>query len=129
VGRVTHYSRLSVVVLDVPAADTAKEVAFWQAATGGEITHYTRYPEYYGGGVTETLGLLVQELGDGPARVHVDIHTDDLDAEVARLEALGAERVGAAGHWVILRDPAGLPFCVVPEPAESFDRTGAQRWD
>jgi predicted enzyme related to lactoylglutathione lyase len=126
---VTHYSGLSVVVFDVPAADSASEVAFWQAATGAQLTHYTRYPEYHGGGVTDTLGLLVQELGDGPARVHVDIHTDDLEAEVARLEALGAQRVSQEGHWVILRDPAGLLFCVVPEPPESFDRTGARRWD
>jgi predicted enzyme related to lactoylglutathione lyase len=125
---VTHYSRLSIVVFDVPAADNDKEVAFWRAATGAELTHYTRYPEYHGGAVTETLGLLVQQLADGPARVHVDIHTDDLDAEVARLEALGAERVSAPGHWVILRDPAGLLFCVVPEPPDAFDRAGARQW-
>src|SRR5262249_35110663 len=103
--RVTHYSRLSVVVFDVPAADAASEVAFWQAATGTQLTHITRFPEYHGGAVTGTLALLVQQLGDGPARVHVDIHTDDLDAEVERLEALGAERVSPAGHWVIMRDP------------------------
>ena len=54
--------------------------------------------------------------------MHVDIHTDNLDAEVARLEALGAERVEATGHWVVMRDPAGLIFCVVPEQAGSFDR-------
>jgi predicted enzyme related to lactoylglutathione lyase len=126
---VTHFSRLSIVVFDVPAADNDKEVAFWQAAAGAELTHYTRYPEYHGGAVTETLGLLVQRLGDGPARVHVDIHTDDLDAEVARLAALGAERVSQEGHWCVMRDPAGLPFCVVPEPAASFDRTGARQWD
>jgi predicted enzyme related to lactoylglutathione lyase len=126
---VTHYSRLSIVVFDVPAADHAGEVAFWQAATGTELTRYTRFPEYHGGAVTETLGLLVQQLGDGPARMHVDIHTDNLDAEVARLEALGAQRVSADGHWCVLRDPAGLLFCVVPEPAASFDRTGARQWD
>ena len=127
--RVTHYSRLTVIVMDVPAADREKEVAFWQAATGAELTHYTRFPEYHGGELTGTLELLVQELGDGPPRMHVDIHTDDLDAEVARLEALGAERTEGHRPWVIMRDPAGLVFCVVPEPAESFDRTGATRWD
>jgi len=126
---VTHYSRLSVVVFDVPAADSAKEVDFWQAATGAQLTHITRFPEYHGGAVTGTLALLVQQLGDGPARVHVDIHTDDLDAEVARLEALGADRISSMGHWVILRDPAGLVFCVVPEPADTFDRASARRWD
>lgn len=117
------------MVLDVPAADTDAEVAFWQAATGAGLTQYTRHPEYHGGSVTGTLGLLVQRLGDGPARVHVDIHTDDLAAEVARLEALGAQQVRQEDFWCIMRDPAGLLFCVVPEPADRFDRTDARRWD
>src|ERR1700722_6265450 len=126
----THYSRIFKIVVDVPPADHDRELAFWKGASGLPLRQGTRYPEYHG---TELPGqefeLLIQRLGDGPARVHVDIHTDDVEAEVARLEALGAERVRGAGHWVILRDPAGLLFCVVPEPADSFDRTGAQRWD
>jgi len=43
--------------------------------------------------------LLVQRLGNSGARVHVDIHTDDLEAEVKRLERLGAERVQQAHSW------------------------------
>jgi hypothetical protein len=35
----------------------------------------------------------MQRLDSGAPRVHLDIHTDDLDAEVARLERLGAESV------------------------------------
>jgi hypothetical protein len=31
--------------------------------------------------------------------------------------------------WWTMRDPAGLIFCVIPEPAESFDHSDAQRWD
>ena len=126
---VPHYSRLSIIVIDVPAEHNDAEVAFWQAATGTTLTQYTRHPEYHGGSLAETFGLLVQRLDAGPARVHVDIHTDDLDAEVASLEALGAQRVGEEDFWCVLRDPAGLVFCVVPEPADSFDRAGAQRWD
>jgi Glyoxalase-like domain len=58
--------------------------------------------------------LLMQRLESGPPRVHLDIHTDDLDAEVARLERLGAQRVQRVQTWWVMRDPAGLPFCVLP---------------
>jgi Glyoxalase-like domain len=76
-----------------------------------------------------TLGLLIQRLGHGPGRVHLDIHTDDLAAEIARLEELGAERVQLVDSWWILRDPAGLLFCVVPKPAGLLHDSTAQRWD
>jgi predicted enzyme related to lactoylglutathione lyase len=125
----SHYSRLSKVVIDVPPADHDREVAFWSGAVGQELAQGFRYPEYHGaflrGG---EFGLLVQRLGEGPGRLHLDIHTDDLDAEVARLEALGAQRVAKVHAWWILRDPAGLLFCVVPEPAGSLSDANAQRW-
>jgi hypothetical protein len=61
--------------------------------------------------------------------VHLDIHTDDLAAEIARLEELGAERVQQVHSWWILRDPGGLLFCVIPESAGSLNDSNAQRWD
>jgi hypothetical protein len=48
--------------------------------------------------------------------VHLDIHTDDLAAEIARLEELGASRVQQVHSWWILRDPAGLLFVSSPSP-------------
>ena len=90
----THYSRLSKIVVDVPAADHDRELAFWSAAVGQPLTRFDAHPEYHGAPLHGTeFGLLIQRLGDGPGRVHLDIHTDDLAAEVARLEELGAERV------------------------------------
>jgi hypothetical protein len=52
------------------------------------------------------------------AGVHLDIHTDDLVAEMKRLEGLGARVVDDSfadhpGQWVIMADPAGKEFCVV----------------
>lgn len=61
--------------------------------------------------------------------MHVDIHTDDLVAEVARLEGLGAESVRRVHSWWVLRDPAGLLFCVLPEPVGSLNDSNAQRWE
>ena len=126
----SHYSRLSKIVIDVPQAEHDRELAFWSGAVGQELTRGYRYPEYHGAALPgQEFGLLIQRLGDGTGRLHLDIHTDDLAAEVARLEALGAERVERVHSWWILRDPAGLLFCVVPEPAGSLDDSNAQRWD
>jgi catechol 2,3-dioxygenase-like lactoylglutathione lyase family enzyme len=126
----THYSRLNMIVIDVPPAEHDREVAFWSAALGQQLKQGEHFPEYHGVALHgEEFGLLIQRLGDGPARVHLDIHTDDLAAEVARLEALGAERVEFVHAWWILRDPAGLLFCVVPEPAGSLNDDNAQRWE
>ncbi|HXP19234.1 MAG TPA: VOC family protein [Streptosporangiaceae bacterium] len=125
-----HYSRLSKIVIDVPAADHDRELSFWQAALGKPLTRFDRFPEYHGAGLHgEDHWLLIQRLDQGQSRVHVDIHTDDLAAEVARLEALGAERVLEVHSWWVLQDPAGLLFCVIPEPPGSFSDDDAQRWD
>jgi Glyoxalase-like domain len=127
---VTHYSKLSVIVVDVPADEHDAELTFWQAATGKQLKQLERHPEYHGAALQgKDLALLVQRLDSGPARVHLDIHTDNLDAEVARLEALGAEQVQRVDFWCVLRDPAGLIFCVVPERPGSMDDSNAQRWD
>jgi hypothetical protein len=126
----THYSRLSKIVIDVPAAGHDRELAFWSAAVGQPLTRFDAHPEYHGAALHgPQAGLLIQRLGDGPARVHLDIHTDDLAAEISRLEELGPERVQQVHSWWILRDPAGLPFCVIPEPAGSLSDSNAQRWD
>ena len=61
------------------------------------------------------LQLLFQRLDerDGTVRAHLDLGTDDQGAEVRRLVHLGAEDVGPGpGGWHVLRDPAGLAFCV-----------------
>jgi hypothetical protein len=126
----THYSRLSKIVIDVPPTEHDRELAFWSSALGQPLTRFDSHPEYHGAPLHGTeFGLLIQRLGHGPGRVHLDIHTDDLAAETARLEELGAERVQQVHSWWILRDPAGLPFCVIPEPAGSLNDSSAHRWD
>jgi hypothetical protein len=119
-----------VIVIDAPAADHDRELAFWGAATGRALERFGRHPEYHGGALPGgDQWLLIQRLGEGAPRVHLDIHTDDLDAEVARLEKLGAERVQHVHGWWVMRDPAGLPFCVIEDGPGSLDATNAQRWD
>lgn len=71
--------------------------------------------------------MLVQEIGAGAPRVHVDIRTD-VDAEVATLAALGASQVDRLPDWAVMRDPAGLPFCVVNAPPGELDDGPAIAW-
>lgn len=120
-----------MLVLDVPAADHAAEAAFWAGATGRPLPPIPRFPEFHGGPLPgdHGLGLLVQRLDGGPARMHLDIHTDDVAAEVARLERLGASRVREVNGWWIMKDPAGLVFCVIPDGSEAVTGDGGQRWD
>ncbi len=114
-----HRSRLCAVGIDVPASVHDATAAFWTAALGGpgEPDDDGTYVEAGGIGGRE---VFVQRTADGdPPRLHLDVETDDVEAEVARLEALGAERVRQVSTWWVLRDPAGNLFCVVrPQTAD-----------
>jgi hypothetical protein len=127
---VTHYSRLRKIVIDVPQEVHGSELTFWQAATGQEMIQAERYPEFHGTDApAQEVGLLIQRIGGGQSRMHVDIHTDDLEAEISRLEALGAKREFQAHEWWVLSDPAGLLFCVIPDEPGSLHDQNAHRWD
>lgn len=115
-----HRSHLCTIVVDVPPDQHEAAAAFWGGATGAEQRRL-RFPEFHGARLHPSLVLLVQRLGDGEPRVHVDIHTDDVPAEVARLEALGASAVDTHDEWTVMTDPAGLPFCVVKAPEGTLD--------
>jgi len=123
---VAHFSRLSRIVVDAPPATHDAEVAFWRDALGGPLKHFERFPAYHGIDLPGGFGLLTQALGDGPARVHLDIHASDRAAEVARLQRLGATVVDDTLEWTVMRDPAGLVFCVVPD--ERLDASNATEW-
>ena len=125
-----HHSRLDKIVIDVAPADHDEEVVFWSAATGRPLTPSKQFPEYHWGELPgQDIGLLIQRLGAGSSRVHVDIHTTDVEAEVARLEQLGATRVEHVHNWWVMQDPAGLPFCVVPDDGQRLGDENAARWD
>jgi Glyoxalase-like domain len=113
-----HRSRVAQVCIDVPAARFDTERDFWREATGWP--HETAgFPDFarLAPPATSPMAFLLQRLGpdeDGPVRMHLDLTTDDRAAEVERVRAVGAELVDGTGPWAVLRDPAGLPFCVTP---------------
>ena len=122
-----HHSRVSKVLIDVTPTDHDRELAFWQAVVGGRWPEPT-VPEYHGVDLPgQDFELSVQRLGEGPSRVHLDVHTDDLESEVERLEQVGARRVRQRGNLWVMQDPAGLLFCVIHDPEVSSEN--GQRWD
>jgi hypothetical protein len=125
----SHYSRVLKVVIDAPPELHDQELAFWEGAVGQELPEV--YSAEYHGALLHgsDLMLLMQRLQSGGPRVHLDIHTDDVDAEVARLEGLGAKRVQRVQTWWVMLDPAGLPFCVLPISPGSLNEDNARRWD
>jgi hypothetical protein len=58
----------------------------------------------------------------------VFIEADDIEAEVARLEKLGAKRLTDIKTWVVMEAPTGQRFCVVPVGRAGFDDR-ANIWD
>src|SRR3954451_6629171 len=110
----THRSRLTAVLVDVPKAEHQRAVTFWSAALGKDGKTYDKFPEYVAfGEATPGVDFMVQSTGDDAPRVHLDIETDDVEAEVKRLEGLGATEIERHHSWVVMKDPAGTVFCVV----------------
>jgi predicted enzyme related to lactoylglutathione lyase len=126
----THRSRFTSVLVDVPAADHEAATGFWSAALGKPAKRLEEHPEYtFLGQVTPGVEFMVQATGDSQPRVHLDIESDDVDAEVARLTALGATEVDRQHTWVIMRDPVGTTFCVVRVQVQDAFDAHATTWD
>jgi glyoxalase superfamily protein len=119
---------LVAALIDVPQEFFEQEAEFWSGTLGPESCRDADDPDYAAlGEVTPGFQLYVQRVG-APARVHLDIETDDVEAEVARLEALGATRVEHINSWWVMRDPAGLVFCVVKVQLPGAFERHAREW-
>lgn len=124
-----HRSRPAVISIDVPAEQRNEATDFWSNAFGRPSRAGTVHPEYSTLGDVAGWGVLIQSTGNAAARVHFDIHTDDLAAEVARLVQLGAEIENSDAEWTVLRDPLGVLFCVCPCESSDPSLEGATQWD
>jgi hypothetical protein len=104
---------LDQVCLDIPADLWDREVAFWKDLTGrgpqvGAAPEFVRLVDW------ERPRILLQRLGEtgGTVRAHPDLATADRDGDAARHVELGADVVRRTTQWTVLRDPAGVTYCV-----------------
>ncbi len=125
-----HRSRLYSAYVDVPKPRFDESVRFYSALLGKAATIDPDEPEYASYGEAETgINLYVQGIGDDQPRVHLDIETDDVDAEVARLAALGATEVARIKTWVVMKDPVGNAFCVIRVQSPDAFAAHSTTWD
>lgn len=117
-----HKSRLAGLIIDCRTDDLKGAATFWSQALGMQLRglageeggKYIRLVE-----PEERFHLEVQSV-DHESRVHLDIEADDIEAEVKRLEALGAKRIAKVNTWVVMRAPTGQRFCVVRPQTKDF---------
>lgn len=110
-----HRSRLGQIVIDCGDVDLDEAAAFWAAALGQPArrlddprdAHYRQLAT-----APDQPNLLLQAV-DHPSRVHLDLESTDVEAEVRRLEALGARRIAQVRTWWVMQAPSGHRFCVL----------------
>lgn len=125
-----HRSRLSTFVIDCKVDDIDAAAAFWSAALHREIKPPDPGEPAYRELVTDDAEpmLLLQRV-DHDSRIHLDIEANDLEAEAARLEALGATRIKFYKRWWLMRAPSGQVFCIVnPQRGPLADKPNANEW-
>jgi predicted enzyme related to lactoylglutathione lyase len=123
-----HRSRLSNIVIDCNAATFERDAKFWSDALGRALMPDTnpRYLTLKGrmGGAGSPY-VLLQKVPPEERAVHLDIETDDVEAEVRRLESLGARVKARIRHHVVMVAPSEHVFCVVPTGRADFPEKAA----
>ena len=117
-----HRSRINGILIDCNVDDIDAAARFWAEALGRPID--PDHPGTRGNYVmletpADEISVQIQRV-DHESRVHLDIETDDIPAEVGRLEKLGATVDKRLERWVVMRAPTGQRFCVVRVQRDGF---------
>jgi predicted enzyme related to lactoylglutathione lyase len=117
-----HRSRLAGFIIDCNTDDLERAAQFWSAALGYELKPKSEESSpLYRCMLTDELGLHVEvQQVKHDSRVHLDIETDDIEAEARRLEALGAKRIDKVHTWIVMEAPTGQRFCLVRPQNKQF---------
>lgn len=112
-----HKSRFCAFGIDCePGRDLDAATAFWSAALGRPAKPADpESPTYRSLDARATEPQMFVQAVPHASRVHLDIETNDVDAEVARLEQLGAKKIEKRHTWWVMEAPTGHRFCVVRE--------------
>jgi hypothetical protein len=117
-----HRSQLAGFIIYCQDADLDSASRFWSAALGLPTRPGYNATKYVGL-QTPPNGLFIEvQKVDHPSRVHLDIETDDVEAEVQRMEKLGAKRIEKIESWWVMQAPTGHRFCVIGARRSEFAR-------
>jgi hypothetical protein len=119
-----HKSRLAGFIIDCRTEELQLAAQFWGAALGLPVRPVKPADTLYLALETspDEVHIEVQKVSH-ESRVHLDIESDDIEAEVRRLERLGARRIGMVRTWCVMQAPTGQRFCVVrPQRADFADK-------
>ncbi len=124
-----HHSRLCAVLIDCKAEDVDAAARFWGEALGRPVDmgHSGSRGNYRMLETPPDEPIVEIQKVYHESRVHIDIETDDIPAEVKRLEHLGATVVQELPRWVVMQAPTGQRFCVVRVQRPGFPKN-ANRW-
>ncbi len=124
-----HKSKLAGFIIDCQTDNLQEAAKFWGSALGMELEYfpgeegekYIRLKDSKTG-----LHIEVQSVNHN-SRVHLDIEADDIEAEVKRMELLGAKVVDHVKRWCVMEAPTGQRFCVVKKCTDDF-KEKANEW-
>lgn len=123
-----HKSKLGGFIIDCQTDDLEGAADFWSGALGMPVRELPADEAALYKGLVDSkhgLDIEVQKVSHA-SRVHLDIETDDIEAEVRRLEKLGAKRIQAVQSWWVMEAPTGQRFCVVRAASKSFAEQATQ---
>ena len=127
----THKSRLAGFMIDCQEGDLAKATEFWSKAIGLGVTDPNEGGQNRYAVLDNLRGDLHVEVQivEHESRVHLDIESDDIEAEVARLKTIGAIEIARPydARWVVMQAPTGHRFCVV-RPKGKLTTSNANNW-
>ena len=124
-----HRSRLGQIIIDCQTTDLSKATEFWSKAFGQPVGPAEKpgSEKYVTLGTGKEDFLVLLQKVDHPSRVHLDIESDDVEREVARLERLGAKRIEQIKTWWVMEAPTGHRFCVI-QPQHEHLPADAKSW-
>jgi len=125
-----HRSRLAGLIIDCETDDLDAAAAFWSKALGAPPKSAANIEESPYVELVMPAGEIDVEVQavQHPSRVHIDIESDDIEAEAGRLEALGAKKIANIKRWCVMEAPTGQRFCIVPVISADFEEK-ANKWE
>lgn len=124
-----HKSRLGNIIIDCQTDDLLPKAQFWSNALGCPLPKNPDATSKFIQLETQPgdVQIALQRVDHEP-RVHLDIETDSIEAEVGRMEKLGATIVSRNDGWVVMQAPSGHRFCVGSPYRDGFEQE-ANAWE